>query len=274
MDTKEALRSSPGKTAWDWLDLLTKIAIPLVIVGATILIGMQQANLAQQQRVNEQTMANQQHEADQQQALDQQQATTLQTYIDNIQDLLLNHNLRKADASVDANPYRDVAVLARARTLTALQGLDAGRKGRLLIFLYEAQLIGFFNSQGKLIVPVIVLAGADLAGANLTGANLAGANLTGANLADANLAYANLNGASLLGAGLAGASLAGATLTGTNLYQATLTGANLYQATLTGANLFGADLRNVENLTQQQLDLVLLCARAMLPPGVTCHRTQ
>jgi hypothetical protein len=40
-----------------------------------------------------------------------------ETYIDNIQDLLLNHNL------LGSKPSGEVAILARARTLTALQGL-------------------------------------------------------------------------------------------------------------------------------------------------------
>jgi hypothetical protein len=126
-----------GKTLWDWLQLLGILAIPIVVAGATLLFGIQQANLANQQHENDQKIANQQHEADQKQALDQQQAAILQTYIDNIQDLLLNHDLLKS------KPTDDVAILARARTLTALQGLDPGRKGSLVQFLYEAQLIGF-----------------------------------------------------------------------------------------------------------------------------------
>src|SRR2546421_11998745 len=79
-----------GKTLWDWLQLLI---VPIVLAGGGYLFGTWQ------------------HNVDQQQALDQQQSTTLQTYIDNIQDLLLNHNLLKS------KPIDDVAILARARTL-------------------------------------------------------------------------------------------------------------------------------------------------------------
>ena len=173
-----------GKTLWDWLQLVGVLAIPLVVAGATLLFGIQQANLANQQHENDQKIANQQHEADKQQALDQQQAAILQTYIDNIQDLLLNHNLLKSEQ------YNGVAILARARTLTALQGLDPERKGRLLIFLHEAQLIGVTDNNGIKHDPII-----NLNGANLSGANLSRANLTGANLIAANLRNANLNGA-------------------------------------------------------------------------------
>jgi hypothetical protein len=153
-----------GKTLWDWLNLFAALAIPLVVVGATIAFGIQQANLANQQHENDQKIANQQHNSDQAIALDQQRATTLQTYIDNIQDLLLSHNL------LGAKPGDDIAVLARARTLTALQGLDGSRKGVLVQFLYEAHLIGFLDSKNKLQPPIINLSGADLSCADLRGA--------------------------------------------------------------------------------------------------------
>ena len=51
----------PGKTFWDWLQLLI---IPIVLVGATIGFGLWQAHLTDLQ-----------HQQDQQRALDQQQAT-------------------------------------------------------------------------------------------------------------------------------------------------------------------------------------------------------
>src|SRR5215469_8188854 len=35
-----------GRTLWDWLQLLGVLAIPLVVVGATIAFGIQQAHLA------------------------------------------------------------------------------------------------------------------------------------------------------------------------------------------------------------------------------------
>src|SRR6266480_6672257 len=43
-----------GKTMWDWLNLLGILAIPLVVVAATLLFGIQQANLANQQHENDQ----------------------------------------------------------------------------------------------------------------------------------------------------------------------------------------------------------------------------
>src|SRR5450759_3000766 len=133
-----------GKTLWDWLNVLGVFLIPVVVVGATIGFGWWQAHLADVQHQQDQQSATFQHQQDQTNALDQQRAAILQTYIDNIQDLLLNHHL------LISKPTDDVTVLARARTLTALQGLDPNRKGSLVQFIYEAQLIGFFDSTSKL----------------------------------------------------------------------------------------------------------------------------
>src|SRR6266705_6024017 len=76
------------KTLWDWLQLLGILAIPLILGIATLLFGIQQAHLADLQHQSDQRLAQQQHDNDQQSALDQQRATILQTYLDNIQDLL------------------------------------------------------------------------------------------------------------------------------------------------------------------------------------------
>jgi uncharacterized protein YjbI with pentapeptide repeats len=239
-----------GKTLWDWLNVLGVFLIPIVVVGATIGFGWWQAHLADVQHQQDQQGANLQHQQDQASVLDQQRAAILQTYMDNIQDLLLNHHLL-VSKSTD-----DVAVLARARTLTALQGLDSGRKGSLVKFIYEAQLIGFLDSTGKLHGTIIDLNGADLGGARLFGADLSYTHLNGAILN-----YANLNGADLDNADLNGADLNGADLND----------AHLNDAHLNDAHLSGAHLGFAQNLTQRQLDQVFTCQGAILPQGLTCH---
>jgi len=182
----------PRKTGWDLANLIAILLIPLVIAGATLLLSIQQVHLTDLQHQSDQKLAQQQQDADQKRTLDQQEATTLQTYIDNIQDLLLNHNLLKSKST------DEVAILARARTLTALRGLDPQRKGVFLNFLYEANLIGYYDhNSNKLLNPIIDLSGADLSAAVLVGANLVGATLSAAVLSGANLVGANLVGADL-----------------------------------------------------------------------------
>lgn len=86
------------------------------------------------------------------------------------------------------------------------------------------------------------LSGANLQRARLTGAILARANLRGADLSEASLDNASLEGAQLGEANLQGAQLVGATLTGAALERASLRGANLNGAQLSSADLSGADL--------------------------------
>lgn len=261
-----------GKTLWDWLPLLLQLlgalAIPVAIALGTAWFSYQQNQTSLQ-------ISERQHDADQQRALDQQEATTLQTYIDNIQDLLLNHDLLKS------RPDGDVAILARARTLVALQGLDGVRKGRLLTFLYEAKLIGFLDFNFNTHSPIINLREADLSGAYLYDAILSGANLWGANLNDSDLRWVDLQGADLGFAHLRGANLSRAKLNGTHFNFADLSGVhlnatylnftNLSFANLNNADLNGANLKSALYLTQQQLDQVKTCKNAILPSGLTCH---
>jgi uncharacterized protein YjbI with pentapeptide repeats len=98
-------------------------------------------------------------------------------------------------------------MLARARTLTVLPRLDSRRKGTVVRFLYEANLI----KRERVIL--------DLWEADLSGADLRDADLAGANLHRADLYYANLMGADLREAYLNEAALNYANLTNTEVTQ-------------------------------------------------------
>ncbi len=173
---------------------------------------------------------------------DQQEEDALQSYFDHIVDLLLNYQLRASQPGLPGDEARRVA---GTLTFTTLRRLGADRKGTLVRFLHDAELL----SRNQTIVDLdgadlsnANLSGADLDGsflvnATLSGANLSNANLSGSDLGDANLSGADLGGASLFNADLSGATLSGATLSG-----ATLNGANLGNVNLSGADLSSADL--------------------------------
>lgn len=242
----------PGKTLWDWLQVLSVLAIPLVVAGATIYFTQQQTQLSD-------ATNKEQHKTDIQIATDQQREATLETYFDRISDLLVNEQLYQ---SKPGDGVRDVA---RARTLIALRRLDGTRKGLLLQFLYEGHLITTPNSTLDHNNPIISLVGADLSGAILSGppanrgqakcqsiftqsgVNLRDADLSGAFLSKAQLDCADLNGANLRGADLSEASLfgvtwIGASLIGTELDDALLDDSNLRNTNLSGASLLHASL--------------------------------
>jgi hypothetical protein len=159
-----------GKTLWDWFQLLIILAV-LALGGSlftftTTRIG-QEATRQRDQTERELTGDNQREAA-------------LQSYMDNIAELLLEKHLR------ESHPADEVRTIARVRTLTTLPRLDKARKGSVLHFLHEAQLI----EQGQ---SLIALSDADLSDANLSGANLSDADLSGADITQP-----QLNGTRLL----------------------------------------------------------------------------
>ncbi len=240
----------PGKTLWDWLRLVAALAIPVVIAVGTIWFSAQQS------------------ESSAQIAKDQQEENALQTYLDRMSDLLLNSKLRESRSG------DGVRNIARARTLTILPQLNGRRKGELLCFLHETNLINVENA-------IVALNGADLNGVDLNGANLSEANLSGANLRQAHLRRANLwgvdlSGANLNGADLNGAHLSEADLIGANLSEANLSEANLSYAHLSGANLSEADLIGANlgyadlphaNITVEQFKQAQFLKGTTLPNG-------
>jgi uncharacterized protein YjbI with pentapeptide repeats len=234
---------------WRWLELLI---IPLVLALGALWFN-------NQTRKSEQAIAQ-----------DRAREDALQRYLDRISELVLDKNLlgSKRDDAVQAT--------ARARTLTVLRSLDGNRKGDVVRFLYEAELIG--KSVGEsdeisLIETIVDLRTADLSSANLFAARLGGVdllltNLSNANLSGTELRDANLGDTDLGGANLSGANLSNATLGGANLSAANLRYANLSDANLSGANLSGADLRDT-NLAETRNWINQQLARAFSLVGAT-----
>ena len=89
-------------------------------------------------------------------------------------ELLLEKKLRESQQD------DEVRKIARVRTLTTLLVLNASRKGNVLQFLYESELIDKDNY-------IVDLYRADLKEAFLPMANLSGILLSGAQLGKANL---------------------------------------------------------------------------------------
>ncbi len=177
-----------GKTLWDWLLLLTLLAIPIVVM-----LGLGSLWFNQQQSQTYlligKTVAEQQNQMNLQIAKDQEQEAELNTYLDQMTILLRDNNLSQS------RPGDKVQEIARDRTLTVLLRLDPVRKGIVLQFLYGAGLIMVGDVK-------VSLAGTNLSGAILRGANLAGADLSGSNLSWADLTGANLTGVKSFNANL------------------------------------------------------------------------
>jgi uncharacterized protein YjbI with pentapeptide repeats len=249
--------------------------VPFFIAGATLVFSL--LSTQTQQQIEE----------------DRARQTLLQSYIRDISELLLREKLSESPSlpateqgqQAQQVDVRQVLVrrIARANTLATVGRLDSARKALLLRFLYETNLLFWFDcgvpivpppqsrQECKLIPSTITMDGADLQntvlgniflyGVNLRGANLSGANLSLNTLDSANLNYANLSGANLSDAQMLGAALGTTDLTDADLSNADLRGAwlsgtpdaaNDFERGIFGgspyraANLSGADLSGAD----------------------------
>ncbi len=151
------------KTLWDWLQLLSALAIPVVLAAAGLWFTAQQDQRQQaieDQRVKQaQNIETQRAEAERDLAEQRAQDAALQAYFDQMSSLLLERDLRKSEEGSEAR------TLARARTLTVLRRLGPDRKGSVVQFLQESALLERPN-------PIVRFDDADLSEADLSGANL------------------------------------------------------------------------------------------------------
>ncbi|MGQ9871358.1 pentapeptide repeat-containing protein, partial [Leptodesmis sp.] len=158
------------KKLWDILQLL--IVPMLLAVGGYYLnqqASQRQDKLADDRRKQDQQLADDRRKQDQQLAEERAKQETLNKYLDQMSELLMNKGLRKARLE------DEVFVLAQSRTTTALRDLDTKRQTLLLQFLSSADLLAPKGKTG-------ILQEAFLSDANLRGVNLRNANLQGANL--------------------------------------------------------------------------------------------
>ena len=174
---------------WDWLQLLSALAVPVVIAAAGLWFTAQQ-NHRQQQIENQR--AERERELEEQRAQDE----ALQGYLDQMGTLLLEKNLQ----SFNEQGAVESEILARARTLSVLGRLGPDRKRTVMEFLYKAALI-------KDDAGLVDLDEANLRGASLNGISLKDADLSSADLSSANLREADLSSADLKETNFSGANL-------------------------------------------------------------------
>ena len=208
-----------GKTSWEWLGLLIVPLVPLFLAMGAFYLGSQVER-------RQESIAAQRYEQEAQIADTRAKQETLDNYLEKMQGLLLDRNLRKA--SEDS----DVRNVARAITAITIRDLGSDRNALLVSFLQESDLIQEDN--------------AFLTGLDLHGADLREADLYRANLSEVDLSVTNLSGASLNSADLREANLREANLSVTDLSKADLRKANLRYTELSVANLNSADLREAD----------------------------
>jgi uncharacterized protein YjbI with pentapeptide repeats len=238
------LKEFGGQTVWDWLHLLSALAIPVVLAAAGLWFTAQQD---QRQVAIEEQRAEAERELAEQRAQDE----ALQAYLDQMSQLMLERKL------LEAEPGDPVHTLAQARTATVILRLDAEHNESVTHFLINSGLAVRSEASPRLLSG-IPLSRATLSNAHLVDADLLHADMSGADMSGAYLFFARLRGATLAGTNLKGAFLSGADLRraflrGANLSDAGLSSANLSDANLRGANLRGANLSGVTDLPDANL---------------------
>jgi uncharacterized protein YjbI with pentapeptide repeats len=266
------------KTVWDWLQLLSALAIPVVLAGAGLWFTVQQE--ARQQNIEDrrteqaQKIESQRAEAERKLVEQRAQDEALQSYLNQMSQLMLDRKLLETE---QGDP---VHTLAQARTSTVILRLDAEHNESVTRFLINSGLAVSSEASPRLLRDITLshatLSHSDLFGADLSGADLSYAYLTFADLSDANLFAADLREANLSGALLSDANLSGANLfaadlsdanlrnanlsdanlglSGANLREANLSDANLRNADLSGANLRNANLSGAQSITSEELE--------------------
>jgi uncharacterized protein YjbI with pentapeptide repeats len=216
----------PAKTLFDWLELL-------IIPSSLGLLGWlyQEAEKSKVQKTEEERARNK----------------TLSSFFNTITDLLKDHNLAN-------NPTVQVKALARTRINMTLAQLDGARKGQVLQFLYESNLIdkspglkllgANFNNA---ILDHIVLGASEIRGANFVNASFKNANLNEIIMNSSNFEKANLSGS----------LVENADFSYTNLKNSKWKNMDLTTVEFEGANLTNANLRG-SLIKKSQLDSILL----------------
>ncbi len=217
-----------GKTLWDWMELLL---IPLIL--AILAYLFRQSEISSNRELS----------------ADRQQEANLLSYFEFMQEILLKINLSEKGAIDDA------IQIASARTQVLLRSLNGERKGIVLRFLYEAELISINGT-------FIKMERADLSGANYQFSSLSNANLRYVNLDKANLQSCSLYDAMLSGSSMVETNLENTNMHGANLEYAVLNRANLSYTNLDGASLIKAHAQKanfkrarLNNTTMRDIDL-------------------
>lgn len=217
-------KKEAAKTLWDWLDLL-------IIPAAIALIGW---SFSQVEKIKTKKREE-----------ERSQNEVLESFLKTMTDLIIDNNIYN-------NPTQQTLAIARARINIAFSNLNGQRKGQVLQFLYESDLID--------INPKLKLLGANIQDAVLDEIVLGKSEIKGAYFNYASIQNANLNGAILIGSDFSYANLSKSLVVNVDLSYANLTRAKLKNMDLTsvnfeGANLTGANLKK-SKILKTQLDSI------------------
>jgi uncharacterized protein YjbI with pentapeptide repeats len=131
----------------EWMKCFFSALVPLMIAVFTVVTAVLQQNLSLQQREQDKQDALLLRQQSERQADNIRKETVFATYLDDVSKLLLMEN------------ETQILIHIRMKTLTSLRQLDPELKQRLLLFLYESELI--YNDDRRPIPSLLKLNYAD-----------------------------------------------------------------------------------------------------------------
>ena len=234
----------PGKTLWDWLQLLL---VPVVLAIVAFAFNAGQASINQQ--IQDQS----------------KQEQVINDYLNQMSTILLQSKLHSSQ------PGDPIRALAQASTLAALGRLDSEHKNIIVLFLYRADILKYHYYKHKEMEcgdpkvlkkqftdenPIITLSQGHLEGVTINDLGLSCIDLHNVYLQGSNFSASVLDRADLGLSLAANADFSNTSMNSANLYYLDLEDANLQGAKLQSANmngiclsharLNGADLQNAD----------------------------
>lgn len=210
------------KLLWDWLDLL-------IIPSSVALVGWIYKEFEKSK--------------DAKKEYENKQNETLDSYFRNISDLIINNNL------LDNNLNNDSKIIARTRTIVAIENLSGDRKGQVLQFLHESNLIR--NN-------VVDLVGANFKDSEVSGIVLTDISIKGVFFCRSEFVKTYLQNTDFSACDFSETNFDGSLLLNTNLSYTKLVNCKLTNIDLTTVNFEGADLTKADlsfsKISKTQLD--------------------
>lgn len=207
----DAVKNGPEpKKLWDWLDLLI---IPLSVA----IIGWIYKEYEKSK--------------DEKKDFENKQNETLDSYFRVISDLIIKSNL------LDINLNKESKIIARTRTIVAIEILNDERKGQVLQFLYESKLI---NNN------IIELLGANFKSSEVSGIVLKDTTIKGVYFCDSKFIRSYLDRSVFTACDFTNSDFSDSSMQNTNLSYTKLINCKLINIDLTTVDFEGADLTNAD----------------------------
>lgn len=211
------------KKLWDWLDLLI-IPLSIAIIGWIY-------------KENEKLR-------DSKKEFENKQNETLDSYFRVISDLIIKSHL------LDNKLNSESKIIARTRTIVAIENLNSERKGQVLQFLHESNLIN----------NVIELLGANFKSSEVSGIVLRNTTIKGVYFCDSKFIKSYLDNSDLTSCDFTNTDFSDSSMQNTNLSYTKLINCKLVNIDLTTVNFEGVDLTNADlsnsKILKTQLDKI------------------